>query len=99
MGHFTQECHLPKQRNAPQAPAPVVNQQRGHQKSPAPQAGHTNYTTMEEIPMGEEVLVGTFFLNEHVLLFCSILEHRMILQAPLVPRGRCCLWWLRKHHM
>jgi hypothetical protein len=25
--------------------------------------GHANYTTMEEIAMGEEVLVGTFFLN------------------------------------
>jgi predicted aspartyl protease len=27
--------------------------------------GHANYTTIEEIPMGEEVLVGTFSLNEH----------------------------------
>jgi hypothetical protein len=25
---------------------------------------HANYTTVEEIPTGEEVLVGTFFLNE-----------------------------------
>jgi hypothetical protein len=44
----------------------VFNQQRGHQKGPAPQAGCANYTTMEEIPMGEDVLAGTFFLNEHV---------------------------------
>jgi hypothetical protein len=30
-----------------------------------------NYTTVEEIPTGEEVLAGTFFLNEHpvVILF------------------------------
>jgi hypothetical protein len=41
----------------------VVNQQRGHQKGLAAWAGRTNYTTVEEIPMGEEVLVGTFFLN------------------------------------
>jgi hypothetical protein len=34
----------------------MVNQQRGHQKRPAPRMGRTNYTTMEEIPMGEEVL-------------------------------------------
>jgi hypothetical protein len=30
--------------------------------------GLSNYTTMEEIPMGEDVLVGMFFLNE-----CSII--------------------------
>jgi hypothetical protein len=45
----------------------MVNQQRGHQKGPAPRTSHTNYTTVEEIPTGEDVLVGTFFLNE-----CSI---------------------------
>jgi hypothetical protein len=26
--------------------------------------GRANYTTMEEFPTGEEVLAGTFFLNE-----------------------------------
>jgi hypothetical protein len=46
----------------------MVNQQRGHQKGLAPWTGHANCTTMQEIPMGEEVLVGTFFLNE-----CSII--------------------------
>jgi hypothetical protein len=38
---------------------PVVNQQRG----PTLQSSLANYTTMEEIPTGEEVLAGTFFLN------------------------------------
>jgi hypothetical protein len=49
----------------------MVNQQRGHQKGSAPRAGHTNYTTAEEIPTGEEVLAGTFSLNEHpvIILF------------------------------
>jgi hypothetical protein len=42
----------------------MVNQQRGHQKGPAPWTGCTNYTTMEEIPTGEKVLAGTFLLNE-----------------------------------
>jgi predicted aspartyl protease len=42
----------------------VVNQQRGHQKGPTPRTGHTNYTTVEEIPTGEEVVAGTFLLNE-----------------------------------
>jgi hypothetical protein len=51
----------------------VVNQQRGHQKGPTPWEGHTNYTTVEEIPMGEEVIAGTFSLNEHpvIILFDS----------------------------
>jgi hypothetical protein len=27
-----------------------------------------NYTTVEEIPTGEEVLAGTFFLNKHLVI-------------------------------
>jgi hypothetical protein len=46
----------------------VVNQQRGHQKGPAPRTGHANYTIVEEIPTGEEVQVGTFFLSEHPII-------------------------------
>jgi hypothetical protein len=38
----------------------MVNQQRG----PAPRSSHTNYTVVEEIPTGEEVLASTLFLNE-----------------------------------
>jgi hypothetical protein len=55
----------------------MVNQQRGHQKGPAPQMGRANYTTVEEIPTGEEVLAGTFFLNECpiIILFNSGASH------------------------
>jgi hypothetical protein len=55
----------------------MVNQQRGHQKGPTPQTCHVNYTTVEEIPTGEEVLAGTFFLNEHliIILFNSGVSH------------------------
>jgi hypothetical protein len=42
----------------------MVNQQKGL----VPWIGWANDTTMEEIPMGEEVLVGTFFLNEHPVI-------------------------------
>jgi hypothetical protein len=48
----------------------MVNQQRGHQKGHAPRAARANYTTMEEIPMGE-VLAGTFSLNEHPVIILS----------------------------
>jgi hypothetical protein len=55
----------------------VVNQQRGHQKGHAPQTSHANYTTVEEIPMGEEELVGMFFLNGRliIILFDSGASH------------------------
>jgi hypothetical protein len=51
----------------------VVNQQWG----PAPRTGHTNYTTVDEIPMGEEVLAEKFFLNERpiIILFDSRASH------------------------
>jgi hypothetical protein len=45
-----------------------------------PQTGRANYTTMEETPMVEEVLTGTFFLNERpiVILFDSGASHDFI---------------------
>jgi hypothetical protein len=58
----------------------MVNQQRGHQKGPTPRATHANYTTVEKIPTGEEVLAGTFSLNEHhvIILFNSGASHDFI---------------------
>jgi hypothetical protein len=48
-----------------------------------PRIGPTNYTTVEEIPTGEEVLVGTFFLNEHpiIILFGSGASHDFMSSA------------------
>jgi hypothetical protein len=39
--------------------------------------GHANFTTLEEIPLGEEVLADTFFLYEHSIniLFDSRASH------------------------
>jgi hypothetical protein len=58
----------------------MVNQQRGHQRGPTPRIGCANYTTVDEISTGEEVLVGTFFLNEHpiIILFDSEASHDFI---------------------
>jgi hypothetical protein len=58
----------------------VVNQQRGHQKGLAPRVASAKYTTVEEIPKGEEVLAGTFSLNEHtvIILFNSRVSHDFI---------------------
>jgi hypothetical protein len=58
----------------------MVNQQKGPQRGPVPWTGHANYTTMEEISMGEEVLVGRFFLNEHpvIILFDFEASHNFM---------------------
>jgi hypothetical protein len=73
IGHFTKDCHQPKQGNAPRVPAIGVNQYRG----PALRTGRVNYTTVDGIPTGEEVPAGTFFLNERpiIILFDSVASH------------------------
>jgi hypothetical protein len=45
-----------------------------------PWAAHINYTAVEEIPIGEEVLAGTFSLNEHpvIILFDSGASHNFL---------------------
>jgi hypothetical protein len=44
---------------------------------PTSRIGHVNYTIVDGIPTGEEVLAGTFFLNKHliVILFDSEASH------------------------
>jgi hypothetical protein len=68
---------MPKQSNSPRATTSMANHQKGPPRGPAPRTGHANYTTVEEIPTGEEVLAGTFFLNEHpvIILFDSAASH------------------------
>jgi hypothetical protein len=57
----------------------VANQQRGL----AQRSGHSNYTTVEELPTGEDVLAGTFFLNEDpiIILFDSRASHVFVSSA------------------
>jgi hypothetical protein len=60
-----------------------VNHHRGQQRGPTPQTGHVNYTTVDGIPTGEEVLAGTFFLIERpiVILFDSGASHDFMSSA------------------
>jgi hypothetical protein len=63
-------------RFAWECPAPKKNQAQGHanhashgqQKVVATKSGHVNCTTMEDIPEGEQVLVGMFSLNGHPIV-------------------------------
>jgi hypothetical protein len=58
----------------------MANHLKGPQRGPTPRIGRANYTTVEEIPMEEEVLAGTFFLNEHpvIILFDSGASHNFM---------------------
>jgi hypothetical protein len=55
----------------------VVNQQRGQPRGPEPKTSCANYNIVEEIPDGEEVLMGTFFLHAQpiIILFDSGSSH------------------------
>jgi hypothetical protein len=71
---------MPKQNNSPQATTTMTNHQKGPQRGPTPRTGVANYTTVEEIPTGEEVLAGTFFINEHpvIIMFNSGASHNFM---------------------
>jgi hypothetical protein len=79
-GHFTRECPTPK-KNAAQGH--VTHPPRGPQKVAVAKTGRVNYTTMEDIPEGEQVLAGTFSLNQYhvVILFDSGATHDFISKA------------------
>jgi hypothetical protein len=61
-GHFARECTTSK-KNATQGH--VTHPPRGPQKVAIAKTGRVNYTTMEDIHEGEQVLAGTFSLNRH----------------------------------
>jgi hypothetical protein len=70
LGHFARECPAPK-KNATQGHA--THPPRGPQKVAIAKTGRINYTTMEDVPEGEQVFASMFSLNGHpiVVLFDS----------------------------
>jgi hypothetical protein len=91
-GHFARECTAPK-KNATQGH--VTHPPHGPQKVAITKIGRVNYTTMKDIPEGEQVLAGTFSLNGYptVVLFDSGATHDFITRA---CTQRC---QLRIHHI
>jgi hypothetical protein len=79
-GHFTRECTAPKKTPTQ---GHVTPPPRGCPKVAVAKTGGVNYTTMEDIPEGVQVLTGTFSLNGYpaVVLFDSGATHDFITKA------------------
>jgi hypothetical protein len=79
-GHFARECTAPKKTPAQ---GHVTRPPCGPLKVAVVKTGRVNYTTMEDIPEGEQVLVGMFSLNGYpaVVLFDSSATHDFITKA------------------
>jgi hypothetical protein len=82
-GHFTQEDTAPK-KNTTQGH--ISHPPHGQQKVVIAKTGRIIYTTMEDVPEGEQVLVGMFSLNRYPLSFCLILAHLIISSVRHAPR-------------
>jgi hypothetical protein len=79
-GHFARECTTPKKTTTQ---GHVTPPSHGPQKVASAKTSRVNYTTMEDIPEGEQVLVGTFSLNGYpaVILFDSSATYDFITKA------------------
>jgi hypothetical protein len=79
-GHFARECTALKKTTTQ---GHVTHPSRGPQMVAVVKTGCVNYTTMEDILEGEQVLAGTFSLNGRpiVILFDSGASHDFINKA------------------
>jgi hypothetical protein len=79
-GHFTNKCPALKKSAAQ---GHVTPPPCGLQKVVVAKTGLVNYTTMEDIPEDEQVLMGMFSLNRHhvIILFDLGASHDFISKA------------------
>ncbi|WVZ80013.1 hypothetical protein U9M48_027531 [Paspalum notatum var. saurae] len=85
-GHFSRECRAPRRI---QGPTPAGGSQQNKPKGNAPRKGQVHYIHLEQIPVGEPVLAGTFSVNGHptVVLFDSGATHTFISQSYASKHG------------
>jgi hypothetical protein len=79
-GHFARECTAPKKTTTQ---GHVTPPPRGPPKVAIVKTGRVNYTTLEDVPEGGQVLAGMLSLNGHpiVFLFDSGATHNFISMA------------------
>jgi hypothetical protein len=79
-GHFIRECTAPKKTTTQGYVTPPPC---GPPKAAVAKTGRVKYTTLEDVPEGEQVLAGMFSLNGHpiVALFDSGATHNFINKA------------------
>jgi hypothetical protein len=79
-GQFARECTAPKKTPTQ---GHVTPPPRGPPKVAVAKTGRVNYTTLEDVSEGEQVLAGMFSLNGHpiVVLFYSGATHNFISMA------------------
>jgi hypothetical protein len=79
-GHFARECTALKKTTMQ---GHVTPPPRGPPKVAVVKTGRVNYTTLEDVPKGRQVLAGMLSLNGHpiVFLFDSSATHNFISMA------------------
>jgi hypothetical protein len=83
VGHIVLDCTAPRWNSVPRLWSHCNQPPCGLTKVVATRAGRVNYTTVDDVPEGEQVLVDTFSLNGHpiVILFDSGTSHDFISKA------------------
>ena len=85
LGHFARDCRMPPWQDYYKTPASGQGSSQKDQKKkivPA-KTGCVNYTTLEEVPEGTQVMAGMFSINHctAIVLFDSGASHTFISQA------------------
>ena len=85
LGHFACDCRMPPRQNNYKTPALSQGSSQKDQKKkivPA-KTGRVNYTTLEDVPEGTQVMAGMFSINHcpAIVLFDSGASHTFISQA------------------
>jgi hypothetical protein len=83
VGHIVRDCIAPRWTSAPRSRSHCIQSPRAPTKVVATRTGRVNYTTIEDVPEGEHILMGTFSLNGHpiVILFDLGASHDFISKA------------------
>jgi hypothetical protein len=94
LGHFARECTTLKKTTTQ---GHITHPPRGPQKVAVAKTGRVNYTTMEDIPEGEQVLVGIFSLNgcpttimfdlgaSHFISKACTQKHQLVIEHIITP--------------